>query len=92
MVLNIKFAETTDILKIDGFVLKPDFAKKSRGQQFFFVNDRFIKSPYLNHAVNAAFEGLIKPTLHPGLSINNFVTTFEFLEENNEVGCKLSFK
>lgn len=58
--------ETTAILKIDGFVLKPDFAKKSRGQQFFFVNDRFIKSPYLNHAVNAAFEGLIKPSLHPG--------------------------
>ncbi|MDB9911513.1 DNA mismatch repair endonuclease MutL [Flavobacteriaceae bacterium] len=62
----VPVAETTDILKIDGFVLKPDFAKKSRGQQFFFVNDRFIKSPYLNHAVNAAFEGLIKPTLHPG--------------------------
>ena len=58
--------ESTDILKIDGFVLKPDFAKKSRGQQFFFVNDRFIKSPYLNHAVNAAFEGLIKTSLHPG--------------------------
>ena len=58
--------ETTAILKIDGFVLKPDFAKKSRGQQFFFVNDRFIKSPYLNHAVNAAFEGLLKPSLHPG--------------------------
>ena len=58
--------ETTEILKIDGFVIKPDFAKKGRGQQFFFVNDRFIKSPYLNHAVNAAFEGLIKPTLHPG--------------------------
>ena len=58
--------ESTDILKINGFVLKPDFAKKSRGQQFFFVNDRFIKSPYLNHAVNAAFEGLIKTSLHPG--------------------------
>ena len=62
----VPVAETTDILKIDGFVIKPDFAKKGRGQQFFFVNDRFIKSPYLNHAVNAAFEGLIKPTLHPG--------------------------
>ena len=62
----VPVSETTDMLKIDGFVIKPDFAKKGRGQQFFFVNDRFIKSPYLNHAVNAAFEGLIKPTLHPG--------------------------
>ncbi|MGK0385737.1 MAG: DNA mismatch repair protein MutL, partial [Patiriisocius sp.] len=58
--------ETTDILKIDGFVIKPDFAKKSRGEQFFFVNNRFIKSAYLNHAVQAAFEGLIKNGVHPG--------------------------
>jgi DNA mismatch repair protein MutL len=62
----VPVTETTDILKIEGFVLKPDFAKKSRGQQFFFVNDRFIKSSYLNHAVNAAFEGLIKRGVHPG--------------------------
>lgn len=58
--------ENTEIVDISGFVLKPEFAKKSRGDQYFFVNDRFIKSPYLNHAVNAAFEGMIKPGLHPG--------------------------
>ena len=58
--------ENTEIVNISGFVLKPEFAKKSRGDQYFFVNDRFIKSPYLNHAVNAAFEGMIKPGLHPG--------------------------
>lgn len=58
--------ENTEIVAISGFVLKPEFAKKSRGDQYFFVNDRFIKSPYLNHAVNAAFEGMIKPGLHPG--------------------------
>ena len=58
--------ENTEIVNISGFVLKPEFAKKSRGDQYFFVNDRFIKSPYLNHAVNAAFEGMIKPVLHPG--------------------------
>ena len=58
--------EETEILKIEGFVLKPEFGKKSRGEQFFFVNDRFIKSPYLHHAVTSAFEGLVKSDIHPG--------------------------
>lgn len=57
--------ETTEIVKIQGFVGKPEFAKRSRGEQFFFVNDRFIKSPYLNHAVSAAFEGLVKDKAYP---------------------------
>ncbi|NDV44485.1 DNA mismatch repair endonuclease MutL [Flagellimonas sediminis] len=58
--------EETEVVKISGFVCKPEFAKKSRGEQFFFANDRFIKSPYLHHAVTAAFEGLIKPEMYPG--------------------------
>ncbi|WP_291868339.1 DNA mismatch repair endonuclease MutL [Maribacter sp.] len=58
--------EETQVVKISGFVNKPEFAKKSRGEQFFFVNDRFIKSPYLHHAVVAAFEGLIRPNTYPG--------------------------
>ncbi len=58
--------EETEIVKVSGFVLKPEFARKSRGEQFFFVNDRFIKSPYLHHAVSSAFEGLIGNGLHPG--------------------------
>jgi DNA mismatch repair protein MutL len=62
----VPVSEETEILKIDGFVLKPDFARKSRGEQFFFVNDRFIKSSYLHHAVLSAFEGLIKDGTHPG--------------------------
>ena len=57
--------EDTGIVKIHGFVGKPEFAKKSRGEQFFFVNDRFIKSAYLNHAVLAAFEGLLKDKAYP---------------------------
>lgn len=57
--------EDTAIVKIHGFVGKPEFAKKGRGEQFFFVNDRFIKSPYLNHAVSAAFEGLLKDKAYP---------------------------
>ena len=57
--------EDTEIVKIHGYVGKPQFAKKSRGEQFFFVNDRFIKSAYLNHAVVAAFEGLLKDRIFP---------------------------
>ncbi len=58
--------EDTEIVEISGFVSKPEFAKKSRGEQFFFVNNRFIKSPYLNHAISAAFEGLLKERTYPG--------------------------
>lgn len=58
--------EDTEIVKLEGFVIKPQFAKKGRGEQFFFVNDRFIKSGYLHHAVLAAFEGLIKEGNQPG--------------------------
>ncbi|MEX0289997.1 MAG: DNA mismatch repair endonuclease MutL, partial [Flavobacteriaceae bacterium] len=58
--------EETQVVKVDGFICKPEFAKKSRGEQFFFVNNRFIKSPYLHHAVVNAFEGLIKPDAFPG--------------------------
>jgi DNA mismatch repair protein MutL len=57
--------EETDHVKITGFVGKPDAAKKSRGDQYFFANNRFIKSPYLNHAVLNAFEGLLQPGTHP---------------------------
>lgn len=56
--------EITEVLKICGFVGKPEFAKKTRGEQFFFVNNRFIKSSYLNHAINAAFDGLLKEGSH----------------------------
>jgi DNA mismatch repair protein MutL len=58
--------ETTEIVTIEGFVCKPEFAKKSRGEQFFFVNNRFIKSGYLHHAVMAAYEGLLKDGSQPG--------------------------
>jgi DNA mismatch repair protein MutL len=56
--------EDTEVLKISGFVVKPEFAKKTRGEQFFFVNNRFIKSSYLNHSINAAFDGLLRPNTH----------------------------
>ncbi len=62
--------EKTKVVHVSGFVTKPEFAKKSRGEQFFFVNDRFIKSPYLHHAVVSAFEGLIRGDSHPGYFLN----------------------
>ena len=62
--------EDTDILKISGFVGKPEFAKKTRGEQYFFVNDRFIKSAYLNHAIASAFEGLLKNGTHASYFLN----------------------
>lgn len=46
-------------VKLTGFVGKPEAAKKNRGEQFFFVNHRFFKSPYLNRAVQEAFDGLL---------------------------------
>ncbi|HMI06135.1 MAG TPA: DNA mismatch repair endonuclease MutL [Flavobacterium sp.] len=58
--------EETEIVSIQGFVSKPEFAKKNRGEQFFFVNDRFIKSGYLHHAIMAAYEGLLKDGSQPG--------------------------
>jgi DNA mismatch repair protein MutL len=51
--------EPTDFVHITGFVGTPDISTKTRGNQFFFVNDRFIKSPYLNHAVSQAYRELI---------------------------------
>jgi DNA mismatch repair protein MutL len=57
--------EDTDILQLHGFVGKPEFAKKSRGEQFFFVNRRFIRSNYLNHAVTAAYEGILQQGTYP---------------------------
>jgi DNA mismatch repair protein MutL len=62
--------EKTSLAVLSGFVVKPSFAKKTRGQQFFFVNDRFIKSPFLHHAVGAAFEGLLRPGFQPGYFLN----------------------
>ena len=51
--------EDTTILNIKGFVGKPEFAKKVRGEQYFFINKRFVKDAYLNHAVTIAFNELL---------------------------------
>ncbi|PID70129.1 MAG: DNA mismatch repair protein MutL [Flavobacteriales bacterium] len=61
----VPIEENTDILKVTGFVSKPEFAKKKRGEQFFFVNNRFIRNSYLHHSVINAFEGLLASGYHP---------------------------
>jgi DNA mismatch repair protein MutL len=66
----IPVQEETEIVTIEGFVSKPEFAKKSRGEQFFFVNDRFIKSGYLHHAVMAAYDGILKDGAQPSYFLN----------------------
>jgi DNA mismatch repair protein MutL len=61
----VPVSEDTELVKIAGFVGKPEYAKKSRGEQFFFVNDRYIKSAYLHHAIMNAYEGLLKEGNQP---------------------------
>ena len=61
----VKCEEETDHIIVKGYLGKPESAKKTRGEQFFFVNNRFIKSGYLHHAVLNAFEGLLAPETHP---------------------------
>jgi DNA mismatch repair protein MutL len=61
----VPLKEDTGELKVTGFVGKPDLAKKMRGEQFFFVNRRFIKSGYLQHAVVAAFDDLLPEEYFP---------------------------
>ena len=61
----VPISEETDILKIKGFITKPSYAKKKKGEQFFFVNNRFIKSHYLHHAVMNAYDGLLNAGYHP---------------------------
>lgn len=58
--------ESTEFLHVEGFITKPEFAKRSRGEQYFFVNRRYIRSPYLEHAVRRAYEELIQRDNYPG--------------------------
>jgi len=61
----VSVQENTDYMNIYGFVGKPEAAKKTRGDQYFFVNNRFIKSAYLNHAVMNAYQQMITPDSFP---------------------------
>ena len=61
----VPMSEETDVVTLSGFVSKPEYAKKTRGEQFFFVNNRFIKSGYLHHAIMNAYEDLLPEDSYP---------------------------
>ncbi|MEX0813487.1 MAG: DNA mismatch repair endonuclease MutL [Chitinophagales bacterium] len=61
----VPIEEETDIVKLYGFIGKPEFAKKTRGDQFLFINDRFVKNNYLNHAVFSNYNDLIPKGNYP---------------------------
>lgn len=65
----LPLSEEVDFLKVWGYVSKPELAKKSRGEQYFFANQRYIKNGYLHHAVMNAFEGMLPASSFPFYAI-----------------------
>ena len=65
----IPLNEKTSLAKISGFIIKPQISKKSRTNQFLFVNKRYIKSQFLNHSINNAYDGLLRDGYFPGYFI-----------------------
>ncbi len=88
--------QESDILSISGYISKPEFSRKTRGEQYFFTNGRFIRHPYLNHAVDSAFRELIPSDAFPvyfiyfkidpkEIDINIHPTKTEINFQNNQV-------
>tara|TARA_B100001564_G_C20646363_1_gene674591 strand:+ start:57 stop:1817 length:1761 start_codon:yes stop_codon:yes gene_type:complete len=61
----IPIKENTQIASLNGFILKPEYSKKSRFNQFIFVNNRAIKSQFINHSVSSSFDGLLRDGYYP---------------------------
>lgn len=61
----VSLEEETDYFKLSGFIGKPEIAARTKGNQYFFINNRFIRSPYLHHALSIAYESLIPKEEHP---------------------------
>jgi DNA mismatch repair protein MutL len=57
--------EETDLMKVSGYIGKPEAARKTRGEQFIFVNHRFVRNNYLNHAITSAYESLLQENSFP---------------------------
>ena len=68
--LLVPLNETTSLVSISGFIGKPEAAKRTRGEQYFFVNGRFIKNNYLNHAIQKGYSDLIGDKYFPSYFIN----------------------
>lgn len=92
----VPIKEETDIVSFSGFITKPEYATSKKGEQFFFVNKRFIKSPYLHHAVMTAYQDLLGKEMHPpyfihleidpaqiDINIHPTKTEIKFLEERS---------
>ena len=62
----IPLNEDTQIARLYGFILKPEFAKKSRSNQYIFVNNRSVKSQFINHSIFSSFDGLLRDGYYPG--------------------------
>ena len=62
--------QETERVSIDGYIVKAEFAKKTRGEQYFFVNKRYIKHPYLHHAIENAYMEMIPQDSFPGYFLN----------------------
>ncbi len=86
----------SEVVTISGFIGKPEFARKTRGEQYFFVNGRYIRHPYLNHALENAFSELIPTDAYPSyfiyfkvnpaeIDINIHPTKTEINFQNNQV-------
>lgn len=65
----IPVEQKTDLVNFSGFIGKPEFAKKTKGEQYFFTNGRYMRSPYLHHAVENAFQELISKDAYPSYFI-----------------------
>lgn len=61
----IPIEEKTDLVKIRGYIFKPEYLNKSRNNQFLFINNRYVKSSYLNHAISMSYDGLIDQEIKP---------------------------
>jgi len=62
----IPINEDTQIASLNGFILKPDFAKKSRSNQYIFVNNRSVKSQFINHSIFTSYDGILRDGYYPG--------------------------
>ena len=61
----IPIQEKTNLVKIRGYIFKPEYLNKSRNNQFLFINNRYVKSSYLNHAISMSYDGLIDKEIKP---------------------------
>ncbi len=75
--LLIEIEENTELLKVRGFIAKPTFLTNSKGMQFSFVNNRFVKSKTINHAIFSSYEELLNKGDYP------FFILFIEIEPNN---------